>query len=172
MDARSAPGLNDPFDEAIDDALSSLPADLRAAMRNVEIVVEDEPPDGQPLLGLYRGVPLPRRSSTYSAVRPRQDQHLRRPSGDQITLRELAGMRSGLVTYDDVAEFTDSYIADPHQSFSPAQLLGYALDKPLQFAPGTQYHYCTPTSSCLAWWSRSKAVNVCRTTSASTSLRH
>ena len=35
-----------------------------------------------------------------------------------------------------------SLIADPHQSFSPAQLLGYALDKPLQFAPGTQYHYC------------------------------
>jgi hypothetical protein len=66
MGARSEPGLNDPFDEAIDDAPSSLPADLRAAMRNVEIVVEDEPPDGQPLLGLYRGVPLPRRSSTYS----------------------------------------------------------------------------------------------------------
>ena len=39
-------------------------------MSNVEIVVEDEPPDGQPLLGLYRGVPLPRRSSTYSAVLP------------------------------------------------------------------------------------------------------
>jgi predicted Zn-dependent protease with MMP-like domain len=70
MDARSRPGLNDPFEEAIDDALSSLPADLRAAMTNVEIVVEDEPPDGQPLLGLYRGVPLPRRSSTYSGVLP------------------------------------------------------------------------------------------------------
>jgi len=52
MDARSAPGLNDPFEEAIDDALSSLPTDLRAAMSNVEIVIEDEPPDGQPLLGL------------------------------------------------------------------------------------------------------------------------
>jgi predicted Zn-dependent protease with MMP-like domain len=51
-----------------DDALSSLPADLRAAMSNVEIVVEDEPPDGRPLLGLYRGVPVPRRSSTYSGV--------------------------------------------------------------------------------------------------------
>ena len=37
-------------------------------LSNVEIVVEDEPPDGQPLLGLYRGVPLPRRSSTYSGV--------------------------------------------------------------------------------------------------------
>jgi predicted Zn-dependent protease with MMP-like domain len=68
MDARSKPGLKDPFVEAIDDALSSLPADLRAAMSNVEIVVEDEPPGGRPLLGLYRGVPLPRRSSTYSEV--------------------------------------------------------------------------------------------------------
>src|SRR5712672_890611 len=69
MDARSEPGPNDPFEEAIDDALSSLPADLRAAISNVEIVVEDEPPDGQPLLGLYRGVPLPRRSSTYLSAR-------------------------------------------------------------------------------------------------------
>jgi hypothetical protein len=50
--------LNEPFDEAIDDALSSLPAGLRAAMSNVEIVVEDEPPDGRQQLGLYRGVPL------------------------------------------------------------------------------------------------------------------
>src|ERR1700709_2603637 len=70
VDALSGPGLNDrfdgdPFDEAIDEALSSLPAELRAAMSNVEIVVEDEPPNGQPLLGLYRGIPLPRRSSTY-----------------------------------------------------------------------------------------------------------
>src|SRR6187200_1665809 len=70
MNARSGPGLNDPFEEAIDDALSSLSADLRAAMSNVEIVVEDEPPAGLPLLGLYRGVPLPRRSSTYSGVLP------------------------------------------------------------------------------------------------------
>ena len=70
MDARSEPGLNDPFEEAIDDALSSLPADLRAAISNVEIVVEDEPPDGRPLLGLYQGVPLPRRTSTYSGVLP------------------------------------------------------------------------------------------------------
>jgi predicted Zn-dependent protease with MMP-like domain len=63
-------GPNDPFEEAIDDALSSLPADLGAAISNVEIVVEDEPPAGRPLLGLYRGVPLPQRSSTYSGVLP------------------------------------------------------------------------------------------------------
>ena len=61
MDARWDPGPDDPFEEAIDEALSSLPADLRAAISNVAIVVEDEPPYGRQLLGLYRGVPLARR---------------------------------------------------------------------------------------------------------------
>ena len=70
MDARSMPELNDPFQEAIDDALNTLPDDLRAAISNVEIVVEDEPPDGQPLLGLYRGIPLSRRNSMYFGVLP------------------------------------------------------------------------------------------------------
>jgi predicted Zn-dependent protease with MMP-like domain len=70
VDALSEPSLNDPFDEAIDDAVNSLPADLRAAISNVEIVVEDEPPDGRPLLGYYQGVPLSRRTSNYSGVLP------------------------------------------------------------------------------------------------------
>jgi predicted Zn-dependent protease with MMP-like domain len=39
-------------------------------MSNVEIVVDDEPPAGQPLLGLYQGVPLTRRGSQYGAVLP------------------------------------------------------------------------------------------------------
>ncbi len=60
MDAPRDPGLDDPFEEAIDEALSSLPADFRRAISNVAIVVEDEPPDGR-LLGLYSGVPLPMR---------------------------------------------------------------------------------------------------------------
>jgi predicted Zn-dependent protease with MMP-like domain len=70
MDPHLERGLNDPFEEAIDDALNSLPPDLRAAMSNVAIVVEDEPPDGRRLLGLYHGVPLPRRTPTYSGVLP------------------------------------------------------------------------------------------------------
>src|SRR5438046_4605082 len=37
-------------------------------MSNVEIVVEDEPPLGQPLFGLYQGVPLTRRTSAYAAL--------------------------------------------------------------------------------------------------------
>ena len=56
------------FEEYAQDALDSLPPDPGARMPNVEIVVEDEPPPGQPLLGLYQGVPLTRRSSHYGGV--------------------------------------------------------------------------------------------------------
>jgi predicted Zn-dependent protease with MMP-like domain len=55
------------FEEIVGAAIEHLPADLRSAMSNVEIVVEDEPPAGLPLLGLYQGVPLTRRTSAYAA---------------------------------------------------------------------------------------------------------
>jgi predicted Zn-dependent protease with MMP-like domain len=58
------------LEEYAEEALDSLPSDLRARMSNVEIVIDDEPPPGQPLLGLYQGVPLTRRGSHYGAVLP------------------------------------------------------------------------------------------------------
>src|SRR5438093_12070011 len=58
------------FEECAQQALDSLPPELRDAMSNVAIVIEDEPPGGQRLLGLYQGVPLTRRSSSYAAVPP------------------------------------------------------------------------------------------------------
>ena len=58
------------FAEAIHAALAVLPPDLRDAMSNVSIVVEEEPPHGEPLLGLYQGVPLTRRTSHYGGVLP------------------------------------------------------------------------------------------------------
>jgi predicted Zn-dependent protease with MMP-like domain len=64
------PGAEREFEQSVEAALDSLPDDLRAAMSNVEIVIEDEPPPGQPLLGLYQGVPLPRRTSWYGGVPP------------------------------------------------------------------------------------------------------
>jgi predicted Zn-dependent protease with MMP-like domain len=70
VDAASSPDPNDPFDESIDDALNALPVELREAMSNVVIVVEDEPPDGRHLLGLYRGIPLHQRTSSYSGALP------------------------------------------------------------------------------------------------------
>ncbi len=58
------------FEQCARDALESLPPDLRAAISNVAIVVEAEPPAGQPLLGLYEGIPLTRRGSSYGGVLP------------------------------------------------------------------------------------------------------
>jgi predicted Zn-dependent protease with MMP-like domain len=58
------------FEQWVEEAIDALPSDLRAAMSNVEVVIEDEPPAGQPLLGLYQGVPLTRRTSGYGAVAP------------------------------------------------------------------------------------------------------
>ena len=58
------------FEEYAEDALASVPEELRAQMSNVQIVIEEEPPPGQPLLGLYQGVPLTRRSSYYGGVLP------------------------------------------------------------------------------------------------------
>ncbi len=58
------------FEQCVQDTVGSLPAELRTAISNLAIVVEDEPPPGQPLLGLYQGVPLTRRSSSYAGVLP------------------------------------------------------------------------------------------------------
>jgi len=58
------------FEEVVRDALEALPPELRDAMSNVTVVVEDEPPAGAPLLGLYQGVPLTRRTSRYQGALP------------------------------------------------------------------------------------------------------
>ena len=58
------------FEDSVEAAIETLPDDLREGMSNVAIVVEDEPPAGQPLLGLYEGIPLTARTSFYSGAAP------------------------------------------------------------------------------------------------------
>ena len=58
------------FDEAVRDALDSLPRELGEFMSNVDIVIEEEPPAGMPLLGLYEGIPLTRRGAFYGGALP------------------------------------------------------------------------------------------------------
>jgi predicted Zn-dependent protease with MMP-like domain len=83
---------NEDFNELIDEALEALPPDLRSLMSNVGIVVEDEPPPGQRLLGLYQGIPLTRRTTSYAGVAPDKITIYRGPlerlyGGDPATLR-------------------------------------------------------------------------------------
>jgi predicted Zn-dependent protease with MMP-like domain len=58
------------FEDSVETAVETLPGDLREAMSNVAIVVEDEPPEGEPLLGLYEGIPLTARTSWYAGAAP------------------------------------------------------------------------------------------------------
>ncbi len=69
-DDAHADGREVDFERCIEEALESLPHELRNVMSNVAIVVEDEPPPGMPLLGLYQGLPLTRRGSTYAGALP------------------------------------------------------------------------------------------------------
>lgn len=58
------------FEQHVRQALASLPAELRAAMTNVEIVVQREHPDDPDLFGLYTGIPLTERGESYAGALP------------------------------------------------------------------------------------------------------
>jgi predicted Zn-dependent protease with MMP-like domain len=58
------------FEQLVSDALDELPDDIRDLMSNVAVTVEDEPPPGQRLLGLYQGVPWGRRGPYYAGALP------------------------------------------------------------------------------------------------------
>lgn len=63
------------------------------------------------------------------------------PEGDKITLRQLAGMQSGLFSYTNNTDWQNALYADPQRAFTPQELLSYAFDKPLSFPPGTDFEY-------------------------------
>ena len=48
---------DDEFEQTVRLAIQSLPQEFLSQLDNVEIVIENNPPDNAPLLGLYRGVP-------------------------------------------------------------------------------------------------------------------
>ena len=68
------------FEALVEEALQTIPSRFRAAMKNLAIVVEDEPPpevleemEIEPpgtLLGLYQGTPLPERPWAYGNTLP------------------------------------------------------------------------------------------------------
>ncbi|MFJ3923276.1 serine hydrolase domain-containing protein [Streptomyces sp. NPDC090022] len=63
------------------------------------------------------------------------------PNGDEITLRQLAGMRSGLFNYSMDEGFFKALTSDPRRPFTPQELLGYSFKHPVLFAPGEKFNY-------------------------------
>ncbi|WP_328298022.1 beta-lactamase family protein [Streptomyces sp. NBC_00435] len=59
------------------------------------------------------------------------------PNGDRITLRELAGMRSGLYNYSEDPGF-DAKITS---TFTPQQLLDISFKHPVNFEPDAKFEY-------------------------------
>ena len=72
------------FAEHVERAVGSLPPELRRAMSNVDIVVEEENADDADLFGLYLGIPLTDRDSGYSGVLPDRIAIYRRPLEEEF----------------------------------------------------------------------------------------
>ncbi|HYN74631.1 MAG TPA: metallopeptidase family protein [Candidatus Limnocylindria bacterium] len=58
------------FEDAVGEALDTLPPDLARLMDNVVVLVEDENAEEPDLLGLYEGIPLTERDGWYAGVLP------------------------------------------------------------------------------------------------------
>jgi predicted Zn-dependent protease with MMP-like domain len=72
------------FEEHVRRAVESIPPELREAMANVEIVVEDENPEDPDLFGLYLGIPLIDRGSHYAGVLPDKIEIYRTPLEEEF----------------------------------------------------------------------------------------
>lgn len=66
------------FEELVTQAIESLPDEFKERMENIDVVIADEPtrgqlkhlPKNQTLLGLYEGVPLTKRTTSYGMIVP------------------------------------------------------------------------------------------------------
>ncbi|WP_341728820.1 metallopeptidase family protein [Brooklawnia sp.] len=58
------------FERYVDEALDSIPDELISLIDNCVVLIEDEPPNGEELFGLYDGVPLTERGFDYGGVLP------------------------------------------------------------------------------------------------------
>jgi len=67
------------FEALVDQAIDGIPAQLADTVENCVILVEDDPPPGQRLLGLYEGIPLTERGQGYAGVLPDRITLFRRP---------------------------------------------------------------------------------------------
>jgi predicted Zn-dependent protease with MMP-like domain len=74
----------DEFGRHVRAALDLLPPELARALENVAVVVEDENPEDPDLFGLYHGIPLPERGSSYAGQLPDQISIYRLPLEDEF----------------------------------------------------------------------------------------
>ena len=63
------------------------------------------------------------------------------PNGDEITLRQLANMTSGVATYSETKKFDGDPGADPYRVWKPEELAKIGIEDSPLFDPGTEFNY-------------------------------
>jgi D-alanyl-D-alanine carboxypeptidase len=63
------------------------------------------------------------------------------PAAEKVTVALLLQHTSGLADYIRAPAFVEGFLADPTAYLSPLQLTGFVREAPLEFAPGSKYHY-------------------------------
>ncbi|HEU5432852.1 MAG TPA: serine hydrolase domain-containing protein [Thermomicrobiales bacterium] len=63
------------------------------------------------------------------------------PAADKITLRMIVTMTSGYFDYVQNQDLVSQLYVDPFRQWTPEELIGFGIDKPLMFEPGTNWGY-------------------------------
>ncbi|HEX5984659.1 MAG TPA: serine hydrolase domain-containing protein [Solirubrobacterales bacterium] len=63
------------------------------------------------------------------------------PQAEEVTVRQLLQHTGGVPDYIRSPAFIDWFLADPTAYIAPRQLTAFVATTPLQFPPGTRYHY-------------------------------
>jgi CubicO group peptidase (beta-lactamase class C family) len=63
------------------------------------------------------------------------------PESDQVTLRMLANQTTGYPDFETDPAWNAAWAADPFHIWTFEERLGYAFDRPVQFAPGSNWSY-------------------------------
>ena len=63
------------------------------------------------------------------------------PNGDEITLRQMANMTSGIANYTEDERFLDETLSDPEQLWAPEEWVQMGIEDSPLFDPGSEWYY-------------------------------
>jgi D-alanyl-D-alanine carboxypeptidase len=63
------------------------------------------------------------------------------PNGDEITLRQMANMTSGIASYTFNEQWQDAFFSDPQRIWRPEELVQFGIEDSPAFDPGTEFQY-------------------------------
>ncbi len=63
------------------------------------------------------------------------------PNGDNITIRQMLDMTSGIYNGTEDPRFNETLDANPEKVWTPQEFIDLSLKHPPYFAPGTDFHY-------------------------------